>query len=85
MRNTSMPLAAALATKRRTRSPETGRAPTRNLPRSAMPRGVEQRARMERMRSQGLSTPRRTALSKQPPPETSRQAKPALSSSAASS
>ena len=50
-----------------------------------MPRGVEQRARIERMRSQGLSTPRRTALSKQPPPETSRQAKPALSSSAASS
>ena len=65
--------------------PETGREPTRKRPRSAIPSGVEQRARIARMRSQGLSTPRRTALSKQPPPEISKQAKPAPSSSAASS
>ena len=37
-----------------------------------------------RIRSHGLSTPRRTAASKTPPPETSRQAKPARSSISAS-
>jgi hypothetical protein len=85
MRKTSTPLAAALAMKRRTTSPDTGREPTRNRPRSAMPSGVEQRARIERMRSHGLSIPSRTALSKQPPPETSRHAKPAPSRTSTSS
>ena len=40
---------------------------------------------MALIRSQGLSTPRRTAHSKQPPPETSRHEKPALSRTPASS
>ena len=61
-RKTSIPFAAALATKRRTMSAETGLEPTRKRPRRAIPSGVEERARIERMRSQGLST-RRTALS----------------------
>ena len=67
-----MPLSAALATKRRAKSPPTGREPTRKRPRSASASGVLVRAFSARMRSQGLSTPRRTALSKTPPPETSR-------------
>ena len=53
-------------------------------PRSASPSGVVVRPFSARMRSQGLSTPRRTAESKTPPPETSRQAKPAESSTSAS-
>ena len=64
---------------------ESGREPTSSRPRSAMPSGVEQRERMARIRSHGLSTPRRTAESKQPPPDTSRYAKPALSRISASS
>ena len=63
--------------------PPTGREPTRKRPRSASPSGVVVRLLSARMRSQGLSTPRRTAVSKTPPPETSRQAKPALSSTSA--
>ena len=80
-----MPLSAAVATKRRTKSPSTGREPTRKRPRSASPSGVFVRALSARMRSHGLSTPRRTALSKTPPPETSRYAKPAPSRISASS
>ncbi len=67
-----MPLWAALATKRRAKSPPTGREPTRKRPRSASASGVDVRALSARIRSHGLSTPRRTALSKTPPPETSR-------------
>src|SRR5215475_1685387 len=74
-----MPFAAAEATKRRAKSASTGREPTRNRPRRARPRGVSTRALRARIRSHGLSTPRLTAASKQPPPETSRYAKPALS------
>ena len=44
-----------------------------------MPSGVDVRASIARIRSHGLSTLRRTAASNTPPPETSRQAKPALS------
>ena len=66
-----MPLSAALAMKRRTRSSPTGREPTRKRPRTASASGVVVRALSARIRSQGLSTPRRTALSKAPPPETS--------------
>ena len=66
-------------TKRRTMSADTGREPTRNRPRSARPRGVVVRASIARIRSHGLSTARRTAESKTPPPETSRYAKPARS------
>ena len=51
---------------------ETGCEPTRNRPRSARPSGVVVRASIARMRSHGLSTARRTAESKTPPPETSR-------------
>ena len=79
-----MPFSAAEATKRRTKSPPTGREPTRKRPRSASPSGVVVRLLSARMRSQGLSTPRRTAESKTPPPETSRHANPALSSTSAS-
>ena len=75
-RKTSIPLSAALATKRRAKSPPTGREPTRKRPRSAIPSGVFVRALSARIRSHGLSTPRRTAVSKTPPPETSRYAKP---------
>src|SRR5262245_14374364 len=50
-----------------------------------MPSGVFVRARIARIRSHGDSTPRRTALSKTPPPETSSAAKPAPSSSSARS
>src|SRR5581483_9497631 len=82
-RKTSMPLAAALATNRRAKSPPTGRDPTRKRPRSASASGVVVRAFSARIRSQGLSTPRLTALSKQPPPDTSRYANPAPSSSSA--
>ena len=78
-----MPFSAAEATKRRTKSAPTGRAPTRKRPRSARPSGVEVRAFSARIRSQGLSTPRRTAVSKTPPPETSSSAKPAPSSTSA--
>ncbi len=67
-----MPLSAAEATKRRTKSTPTGRDPTRNLPRRAIASGVSVRALIARIRSHGLSTPRLTALSKQPPPEISR-------------
>ena len=74
-----MPLSAAEETKRRTKSPSTGREPTRKRPRSAIPSGVFVRAWMARIRSHGLSTPRRTALSKTPPPEISRRPKPASS------
>ena len=70
--------------KRRTKSAPTGREPTRKRPRSASPSGVVVRAFSARMRSHGLSTPRRTAVSKTPPPETSRYAKPAESSTSAS-
>ena len=42
-----MPLSAALATKRRAKSPPTGREPTRKRPRSASPSGVVVR-RLER-------------------------------------
>jgi hypothetical protein len=62
----------------------TGLEPTRNRPRSAIPSGVDVRAFSARIRSQGLSSPRRTAASKTPPPETSSCAKPAVSSSSAS-
>ena len=71
-----MPFSAADATKRRAKSASTGREPTRKRPRSASPSGVFTRAFSARMRSHGLSTPRLTAASKQPPPETSRYAKP---------
>ena len=72
-----MPLSAADRMKRRTRSSETGFDPTRKRPRTAICSGVRvHRARSARIRSQGLSTPRRTAASKQPPPDTSRPAKP---------
>ena len=79
-----MPFSAADAMKRRTKSAPTGREPTRKRPRSASPSGVVVRPFSARMRSHGLSTPRRTAESKTPPPETSRQAKPAESSTSAS-
>src|SRR3954470_3124432 len=83
-RKTSMPFAAAEATKRREKSASPGRVPTRKRPRSASPSGVLTRALSARIRSHGLSTPRLTAASKQPPPETSRYAKPALSRISAS-
>ena len=67
-----MPFSAAEAMKRRMKSSSTGREPTRKRPRSASPSGVFVRALSARIRSHGLSMPRRTALSKQPPPETSR-------------
>ena len=67
-----MPLSAAEATKRLTNSPPTGREPTRKRPRSAIASGVSVRSFSARIRSHGLSTPRRTAVSKTPPPETSR-------------
>ena len=79
-----MPFSAAEATKRREKSASTGREPTRKRPRSASPSGVLTRALSARIRSHGLSTPRLTAASKQPPPETSRYAKPALSRISAS-
>ena len=78
-RKTSMPLSAAHATNRLARSTPTGREPTRKRPRRAIARGVVVRALSARIRSHGLSTPRRTAESKQPPPETSRYANPAVS------
>ena len=78
-----MPFSAAEATKRRTKSAPTGREPTRKRPRSARPSGVDVRDFSARMRSHGLSTPRRTAVSKTPPPETSSSAKPAPSSTSA--
>src|SRR5262245_64446680 len=79
-----MPFAAADATKRREKSASTGREPTRKRPRKASPSGVLTRALSARIRSHGLSTPRLTAASKQPPPETSRYVKPALSRISAS-
>src|SRR4051794_3684276 len=82
-RKTSIPLCAALATKRRAKSPPTGRDPTRKRPRTASASGVFVRDLRARIRSHGLSTPRRTAVSKTPPPETSRYAKPAPSRSSA--
>ena len=72
-RKTSMPLWAALATNRA--APDrrrTGREPTRKRPRRASASGVDVRSFSARMRSHGLSTPRRTAVSKTPPPDTSR-------------
>src|SRR5918999_1460696 len=78
-RKTTMPFSAAVWTKRRTKSPPTGREPTRKRPRNAIPSGVSVRPLMARIRSHGLSTPRLTALSKTPPPETSSDAKPARS------
>ena len=63
-RNESIPLSAALAMNRRTRSSPTGREPTRNRPRTASMSGVFVRALIARIRSHGLSTPRRTAASK---------------------
>ena len=63
---------AADSTKRLTKSGPTGREPTRKRPRSASASGVFVRDRSARMRSHGLSTPRLTADSKHPPPETSR-------------
>src|SRR5262245_3146762 len=78
-----MPFSAAHATKRPTMSPLTGREPTRKRPRRAIPRGVETRALIARIRSQGLSTRRRTVASKTPPPETSRHANPAPSRTSA--
>ena len=72
-----MPFSAAEATKRRAKSASTGREPTRKRPRSASPSGVLTRALSARIRSHGLSTPRLTAESKHPPPETSRYANPA--------
>src|SRR5207248_2714065 len=78
-RKTSIPLSAAEATKRRMKSASTGREPTRKRPRNARPSGVDVRLFSARIRSHGLSSPRLTAASKQPPPETSRYAKPALS------
>src|SRR4029079_532297 len=60
-----------------------GREPTRKRPRSASASGVFVRDFRARIRSHGLSTPRRTAVSKTPPPETSRYAKPAPSRSSA--
>src|SRR5438094_8726479 len=83
-RKTSIPLSAAEATKRRAKSLPTGREPTRKRPRSAIASGVVVRALRARIRSHGLSTPRRTAVSKTPPPETSRYAKPAESRVSAS-
>ena len=74
-----MPFSAAQETKRPTMSPLTGREPTRKRPRSAIPSGVDTRALIARIRSHGLSTRRRTVASKTPPPEISRQAKPAPS------
>ena len=74
-----MPFSAAHATKRRTMSVETGFEPTRKRPRRAIPSGVVVRASIARIRSHGLSTPRRTEASKTPPPDTSRHAKPAPS------
>src|SRR3954447_658336 len=82
-RKTSIPLDAAEATKRRAKSPPTGRDPTRKRPRTASASGVFVRAFRARIRSHGLSTPRRTAESKTPPPDTSRYAKPAPSRSSA--
>src|ERR1700756_2984475 len=79
-----MPFAAAEATKRRAKSASTGREPTRKRPRSARPSGVLTRAFSARIRSHGLSIPRLTAASKQPPPETSRYANPAPSRISAS-
>src|SRR5215210_8913088 len=84
-RKTWIPFSAAEATNRRTKSGPTGREPTRKRPRSASPSGVVVRASRARIRSQGLSTPRRTALSNTPPPETSSEAKPARSRSSARS
>ena len=84
-RKTSMPLSAAQATNRRAKSPCTGREPTRKRPRTASASGVFVRAFSARMRSHGLSTPRRTAASKTPPPETSRYANPAPSRISATS
>ena len=52
-----MPLSAADATKRRTMSPPTGRAPTRKRPRIAIASGVVVCALSARIRSHGLSTP----------------------------
>ena len=83
-RNESIPLAAALAMKRRTRSSPTGRDPTRKRPRTASMSGVVVRALIARIRSHGLSTPLRTAASNAPPPETSRKAYPAPSRISAS-
>ena len=47
-----------------TKSPPTGREPTRKRPRSASASGVFVRALSARIRSHGLSTPRLTAVSK---------------------
>src|SRR5918999_3484356 len=82
-RKISIPFSAALATKRGTKSLATGREPTRKRPRSARPSGVWVRALIARIRSHGLSTPRRTALSNTPPPETSSSANPARSRTSA--
>jgi hypothetical protein len=79
-RKISMPLSAAQRMKRRTRSSDSGREPTRKRPRSAICSGVvRQRALTPRIRSHGLSVPFWTAASKQPPPLTSSAAKPAWS------
>ena len=83
-RKTSIPFSAADGDEAPANSPPTGREPTRKRPRSASPSGVLTRAWIARMRSHGLSTPRRTALSKTPPPETSRYANPARSRISAS-
>ena len=81
----SIPFAAAVATNLWVTSREAGREPTRNRPRSAMASGDLQRVRRARTISHGLSTPRSTKLAKQPPPDISSAAKPALSSNSATS
>ena len=65
----SRPPSRRTAARRRRRR---GRAPTRKRPRTASASGVFVCALSARIRSHGLSTPRRTAASNAPPPETSR-------------
>jgi hypothetical protein len=77
-----MRVSMAYATKRRAKSPPTGYEPTRNRPRSAIASGVFV-SRRARIRPQGLSTHRGMALSRTPPPETSRYVTPAPSSTSA--
>ena len=78
-RNTSMPFSAAEATNRLTMSALTGLEPTRKRPRSAIPSGVDTRAAIALIRSQGSPRAAAPAASKTPPPDTSRQANPAPS------
>src|SRR6266508_3219037 len=60
-RKTSMPLSAALATKRRAKSPPTGREPTRKRPRRARPSGVVVRRHGERVTLSLRARPARSA------------------------